>query len=205
MMKFVIDGCEWNFPHMDSLSVEDRLAALREKVAAEDRVIVDMLSDGEALEEKDLLTVPDDIEVDVITDTVWGVGLEILEEIKNSLLSVFGELQSILDGRSPFEPSMLAETKRQLQWVCEAAKALQRTYPEFDGGFPRGEPLLKGADEFEVCLSQGRWAEAQAWHETTWKKEILPPFLDSLKDIKAWLDGKNDEDPGGDQFEVNDR
>ncbi|MGI6076384.1 MAG: hypothetical protein ACOYD9_08515 [Pyramidobacter sp.] len=204
-MKFVIDGSEWNFPHMDSLSIEERLAALREKVAAEDRVIVDMLSDGESLEERDLLTVPDDIQVDVITDTVWGVGLEILEEIKNSLLEVFKGLQSVLDSRDPFEPSMLDETKRQLHWVGEAAKALQNTYPEYDGQFPQGEPLLDSVAEFEACLAEGHYAEAQIWHEKTWKNEVLPPFLDAVKKIKEWLDAKNDEETGDGQFEVNDR
>ena len=58
-MRFLIDGTEWSFPHMESLSREEQLEALREKVSAEGRVIVDMLSDGESLDDGDLLTVPD--------------------------------------------------------------------------------------------------------------------------------------------------
>ncbi len=81
-MRFFIDGTEWNFPHLDSLSREELLDALRERVASEDRVIVDMLCDGESLDEKDLLSVPDAIDVEVHTATEWGVGLEILDEIK---------------------------------------------------------------------------------------------------------------------------
>lgn len=193
-MRFFIDGAEWSFPHMDSLSREEQLEALREKVASEDRVIVDMLSDGESLDEADLMTVPDDIDVDVYTDTPWGVGLEILDEIKNSLLAVFKNLQGALDSSVPFEPSALDEAKRQMEWVREAADSFRDAYPEYTGIFPDAGELMQSVEQFEEYLSEGHYAEAQAWHEQTWKKELLPPFLENVRNFKEWLDEKNRQD-----------
>lgn len=195
-MRFFLDGTEWNFPHIDSLSREEQLDALRERVAAEDRVIVDMLSDGESLDEKDLLTVPDGIDVDVITDTAWGVGLEILDEVKNSLTSIFKDLQTILDGSQIFEHTMLDGVRGQLDWIRDALNSFPDAYPEYDGALPDVEPLHEAIDVFERLLSDGRYAEANDWHEEEWKKDVLPPFLDRLNGLREWLELENSKDCG---------
>ncbi len=186
---------------MDSLSREEQLDALREKVASEDRVIVDMLSDGESLDEKDLLTVPDGIDVEVHTATAWGVGLEILDEVKNSLLDVFKGLQSLLDGSQMFQPSMLDEVHSQLGWIADVIEAFKDAYPEYNAPLPDAAVLSEEVDVFGRLLADGRYAEAQSWHEENWKKEVLPPFLDRLAKLKEWLEGEDKRDFGGDDAE----
>ncbi len=195
-MRFFIDGTEWNFPHLDSLSREELLDALRERVASEDRVIVDMLCDGESLDEKDLLSVPDAIDVEVHTATEWGVGLEILDEIKNSLLTIFQELQSLLDDTEPFSDYKLDEIYMQLDWIREVTEAFSDAYPEYEGELPDVASLAEEIAVFGRLLTDGRYAQAHAWHEQDWKKEALPPVLDRLDAFKKWLEGENKKEFG---------
>ncbi|RKJ76045.1 MULTISPECIES: hypothetical protein [unclassified Pyramidobacter] len=200
-MRFLIDGTEWAFPHMESLSREEQLEALREKVSAEGRVIVDMLSDGESLDDGDLLTVPDGIDVDVLTNTPWGLGVELLEEIKDSLLEVFKGLQEILDGAEVFAASMLDGIYASLDWVGEVAEGFRDAYPEYGGALPDAAPLRRSVETFHALMAAGRFAEAQAWHENEWKREVLPPFLDGVKQLRGWFeseDAKDSETPGED-------
>lgn len=202
-MRFLIDGAEWTFPHMDSLSREELLEALREKVASDDRVIVDMLSDGESLDDKDILSVPDEIDVEVHTNTPWGLGLEILDEVKESLLTVFRELQTILDSSRSYEPSMLDEVRDCLNWQEEVFEGIRDAYPEYDGQLPEVAPLKKEISFFAAYLAEGRYAEAQAWHESDWKKRALARYLEHIKDLRDWFEDKNEsalsEDAGEDE------
>lgn len=201
-MRFLIDGTEWSFPHMESLSREEQLEALREKVSAEGRVIVDMLSDGESLDDGDLLTVPDGIDVDVLTNSPWGLGVELLEEIKNSLLEVFKGLQGILDGTEAFELSMLDGIYASLDWVGEVSDGFRDAYPEYEGALPDAAPLRRGVETFQDLMVDGRFAEAQAWRENEWKRGVLPPFLDDLKQLHDWFeseDARDSETPGEDK------
>lgn len=193
-MRFLIDGTEWTFPHMESLSREEQLEALREKVSAEGRVIVDMLSDGESLDDGDLLTVPDGIDVDVLTDTPWGLGLELLEEVKNSLLEVFKGLQGILDGSQIFEPSMLDGVYASLDWIGEVADGFRDAYPEYGGALPDAAPLRRSVENFRELMAEGRFAEGQAWHENEWKRGVLPPFLDDIKRLHDWFESEETRD-----------
>lgn len=193
-MRFLIDGTEWTFPHMESLSREEQLEALRERISAEGRVIVDMLSDGESLDDGDLLTVPDDIDVDVLTSTPWELGIELLEEIKNSLLEVFKGLQEILDGAEIFAPSMLDGIYAALDWIGDVTDGFRDAYPEYEGELPDAELLRGGVETFQDLMAGGRFAEAQIWHENEWKREILPPFLDSVKQLHDWFASEESRD-----------
>lgn len=194
-MRFLIDGTEWTFPHMESLSREEQLEALREKVSAEGRVIVDMLSDGESLDDGDLLTVPDDIDVDVLTNTPWGLGMELLEEVKNSLLEVFKGLQGILDGNEFFEAPMLDGIYASLDWIGEVADSFCDAYPEYGGALPDAAPLRRSVENFQELMAEGRFAEAQAWHENEWKRGVLPPFVDDIKQLHDWFESEDARDP----------
>lgn len=189
-VRFIIDGSEWVYPHMDSLSREEQLDSIREKVSAEGRVIVDMLSDGESLDEKDIMEVPDGIDVEIVTATPFGLGLEILEEVKDSLLSVFKAIQSALDGSKMFDPDDLGGAKEQLEWVCDAMDSFGDAYPDYAGRIPDAAPMSEAVGRFGELLADGRYADANAWHENTWKKRLLPPFLNDLKSLKEWLDAE---------------
>ena len=51
-------------------------------------------------------------------------------------------------------------------------------------------------------MVDGRFAEAQAWHENEWKRGVLPPFLDDLKQLHDWFeseDARDSETPGEDK------
>lgn len=202
-MRFFIDGNEWTFPHMESLSREELLDALREKVASEDRVIVDMLSDGESLDDRDIMNVPDSIDVEVHTNTAWGLGLEILDEVKESLLAVFKDLQTALDGAEPWTPLTLDETKESLKWQIEVFEGIRDAYPEYDRCLPDAAALLDSVTTFDGLLAAGRYAEAHAWHENEWKKCALAAYLENLKDLHDWFEDENakESDEGAESAE----
>ena len=172
---------------MEALSREEQLDALREKVAGEGRVIVDMLCDGESLSEEELLSAPDGIDVDVHTNTPCGLGVEILDEVKDSLLKVFRCIQEALDGTQMFDPLQLREAFEQLGWVGDVFEGFADAYPEYGSDWPRVEPLVDELNAFQSMLSDGRYADAQAWHEHEWKLHALPPFLDRVKDVREWF------------------
>ena len=56
-----------------------------------------------------------------------------------------------------------------------------------------------------ALLSDGRYADANEWHEREWKGAVLPPFVNGLKDLREWFaeqerrdsceneEGENDE------------
>ncbi len=186
-MRFFIDGCEWSFPHMDSLSRQELLDALREKEAAEDRLIVDMLCDGESLSESELFAAPEGIDVDIITKTPWELGKDLLEEIKNSLLKVFRAVQGALDAPG-FDASGLEDAFRELDWIEEVCEGLADAYPEYEGTFPDASPLRGELDVLQNLLADGRYADANAWHEREWKKESLPPFAERMNAFRDWLE-----------------
>lgn len=196
-MRFIIDGSEWNFPHMESLSREEQLDSIREHVAAEGRVIVDMLSDGESIDDDDFMNVPDSIDLDIVTSTPFGLGLEILGEVKNSLLAVFKGLQTALDGSNMFDSTTLSDVREQLTWVGEALASFSDAFPEYLGSLPDTDSLSRAVDHFAELLNEGHYAEANEWHEHEWKRYVLPPFLNDIKFLKDWLEAedKKDESP----------
>lgn len=193
-MRFLIDGTEWVFPHMNSLTREEQLEALRERVSAEGRVIVDMLSDGESLDDGDLLTVPDDIDVEIFTNTPWGLGLELLGEVKDSLLEVFKGLQEILDGNEVFTASMLDGIYASLDWIVEVTDGFRDAYSQYGGTFPDAVPMRRSVEIFQDLMADARFAEAQSWHENEWKHEVLRPFLDDLKQLHDWFESEDAKD-----------
>ena len=184
---------------MDSLPREELLDALREQVAAEGRVIVDMLCDGESLDDKSIMNVPDAIDVDVHTASPWGLGLEILDEVKDSLLKVFRTIQEALDGSQLFDPLQLREAFEQLGWVGDVFEGFRDAYPEYDGGLPDAEPLTEELKVFEAMLTDGRYADANEWHERSWKNEALPPFLDEIKSLREWFEEQERREDGDDE------
>ena len=186
-MRFIIDGAEWSFPHMESLSREEQLDALKEKVSSEDRVIIDFLSDGESLDENDLLTVPDSLDVDVVTSTPEGLGLQVTEEMNASLSGIFKAMQEILDGSEPYQPHMLDGARDAAEWIQHAAEGIRDAYPDYRGELPDASLLIEGLETFHGLLSDGRYAEAQAWHEDEWKHDLVPPVLSALNEIETWL------------------
>lgn len=115
-----------------------------------------MLSDGESLDDGDLLTVPDGIDVDVLTNTPWGLGMELLEEIKDSLLEVFKRLQGILDGAEVFAASMLDGIYASLDWIGEVADGFRDAYPEYGGALPDAAPLRRSVETFQELMAAGR-------------------------------------------------
>ena len=195
-MRFFIDGTEWSFPHMDSLSREEQLDALREQVAAEGRVIVDMLSDGESLDDTSIMSVPDAIDVEVHTATPWGLGMEILDEIDASLSAVFRAIQEALDGSDMFEPGTLHEAYEQLEWVGDVIEGFHEAYPEYVGEWPQAERLADELKNFESLLSDGRYADANEWHEIEWKEDTLQPFMKGLASLRKWF-GEQERRDGG--------
>ncbi len=195
-MRFLIDGNEWSFPHMDSLPRLELLDALRERVAAEGRVIVDMLCDGESLGEDELLSVPDGIDVDVITATPWGLGKDIVDEMKNSLLKVFAAIQRALDAPDSDGTPGLEGAFAELDWMDDVSESLAGAYPEYGGAFPDAEPLRRQLRVFQRRLAEGRYADATAWHERQWKKETLPPFAERVKALESWFEERERRDGG---------
>ena len=195
-MRFFIDGTEWNFPHMDSLTRVELLEELRGQVAAEGRVIVDMLCDGESLDDKAMMTVPDAIDVEVRTASPWGLGIEILDEIDDSLSKVFRQIQEALDGAQPFEPGQLREAHEQIGWIGDVIEGFRDAYPEYGAALPDAAPLDEELSVFENLLSDGRYADANEWHERVWKGEALPPFVNGLKELREWFAEQERRDSG---------
>ena len=181
---------------MDSLPREELLDALREQVAAEGRVIVDMLCDGESLDDRSIMSVPDAIDVDVHTATPWGLGLEILDEVRDSLLKVVRTIQEALDGSQTFNPLQLREAFEQLGWVGDVIEGFRDAYPEYGAGWPDAEPLTEELKVFESMLSDGRYSYANEWHERNWKEEALPRFLDDVKALREWFEEQERRDGG---------
>ncbi len=200
-MRFFIDGTEWNFPHMDSLTREELLEELRGQAAAEGRVIVDMLCDGEALDDKAFMTVPDAIDVEVRTASPWGLGIEILDEIDASLSQVFCRIQEALDGTQMFDPGQLREAHEQLAWIGDVIEGFRDAYPEYEAVLPDATPLEEGLSVFEGLLSDGRYADANEWHEREWKGEVLPPFVNGLKELREWFAEQERRDGGENERE----
>ena len=195
-MRFFIDGTEWNFPHMDSLTREELLEELRGQVAAEGHVIVDMLCDGESLDDKAMMTVPDAIDVEVRTASPWGLGIEILDEIDDSLSNVFRLIQEALDGSQMFEPDQLREAHEQIGWIGDVIEGFRDAYPEYGASLPDAAPLEEELSVFENLLSDGRYADANEWHECDWKDKALPPFMNGLKELREWFAEQERRDGG---------
>lgn len=187
-MRFFIDGTEWNFPHMDSLPRAELLDALHEQVESEGRVILDMLSDGESIDDKAFMSVPDAIDIDVCTATPWGLGLAILNEMENSLNDVFRAIQEALDSAQMFDPLQFRDAFEQLNWISYVTDGFCDAYPEYKGEWPDARHL---SDELKVCeslLSEGRYADANEWHECVWKAEIVPCIFDKIKILRGWFE-----------------
>ncbi|MBR1896710.1 MAG: hypothetical protein IJ822_07985, partial [Pyramidobacter sp.] len=69
-------------------------------------------------------------------------------------------------------------------------------YPDFAGAWPSVEPLSAELQTFEALLSDGRYADANEWHEITWKHDALPPFIDRLKALREWFEEQERRDSG---------
>lgn len=192
-MRFFIDGSEWSYPHMDALPVEEQIESVREKVASEDRIIMDFLCDGESLTEDELQNIDAELDVDVITASPHGVALEALNEINKSLLEIFKALQTILDGNQMFDPSMLDTAYDQLDWMDEVFDSMRSEYSEYRGNYPDTNLLRDGLADFRDMLSLPDYMRAQAWHEENWKKEIMPQFASPLKAMHSFFAGDGDE------------
>lgn len=193
-MRFFVDGTEWKFPHMDSLPRTELLDALREQVASEGRVIVDMLSDGESIDDKAFMSVPDAIDVEVYTATPWGLGLEILNEAENSLQKVFRVIQEAFDSAEIFDPLHFREAYEQLEWICDVFDGFRDAYAEYDGEWPNAVPLFDELKTCEALLTDGRYADANEWHECVWKVETLPYFVDKMKALREWFESRECEE-----------
>ena len=48
-------------------------------------------------------------------------------------------------------------------------------------------------------LTDGRYADANEWHERSWKNEALPPFLDEIKSLREWFEEQERREDGNDE------
>ena len=192
-MRFIIDGIEWNYPHMESLSREEQLESVYEYVGNQGRLIVDMLCDGESLDEKDLLTVPDAIDLEISTNTPYGLGLEILSELRDSLSEIFKNLRSSLEASEEAENEMLAGARENLNWVCDVTDSFRDAYPDYSGRLPDAHPVADAVSDYEGMLRAGDYADAENWIDHEWVHHILPPFMKDLKEFKDWLEAMDEE------------
>ena len=77
-------------------------------------------------------------------------------------------------------------------------------YPEYGSDLPDAEPLAEELRTFEALLSDGRYADANEWHEREWKGAVLPPFVNGLKDLREWFAEQERRDSGENEEGEND-
>ena len=191
-VSFFVDGVEWS-SEGTPLSRAELLQALRDELAWDGRVILEMISDGEALSEEDLLTVPDDIDVDVTTASEYGVGIAVLSELKKDL-NVQTEKQSV-------GVSSENEMAECLEFARQALEMVVQTYPECDVDTDEYEKVLSLAADLKSRLSSDVSSEEFRGDWETFSSATQQFADDLINDLKASEEFSDDEDECGCEHE----
>lgn len=179
-VRLIIDGKEWR--HDENLSRSEVLNALREDLAWNDRVILEMLSGDEALSEEDFLTVPEDIEVSITSASEYSVGLAVVDEMKSELVSLLRETEQQ-------QPDSALMTSR-LQWLNDAATLLFETYPEIE---PLEEEFQATVNWLLELLSASDWFDVARGDFVEALERLTAQVEQYGEDLRA-MDEWNDED-----------